>query len=841
MAVAVLESRVFAETNSAYYGKVKLPLLHLQYENDSITGTRPLDPQNVKRLRKIYELEGCHRLEPEHHVPVLIERSVLEGALSATNLQIPQLRESQEPRPLHLGSDVRLTCLYGKHRLEAAKQHFEPCEKWWIVDLYSHGKFEADLCSAKLNVGSDLPDSARVVLREEYSNSKNFGDGEIYRYIRLYQKYNDKKGAKKWLARLSESKRSDILKLNRMAAKSRAMARFRKQLDSLIPYIGLWSALQIGTFHRLLTLRCPEELTSYLKLVYETWHTIVNGDLCVANALDVKTVELLQGKALAFSSADEDAVRENFTRGLIFPTVKNLPERANLLARICSLQHRIPSLHTFLEDTKYLEPCAKIMKSLLPPTFRGSIRKAFKSRQSGVTVIDVEWRQESDITSSTASLPHTIAIGYRQLWLFAMRHFPELTPLQPRKDPGRAKPNMQGRASHWWYRLGLLAAGGGFQSEEIKALVQSNPDVQMTMEFLLNTRPAELYYHNEASCVNEVQRICTFLGSIGPREAAPVEAFLSCDSTAAMGLAERCGRPFEQSFLQDKRFLFLNYIYNDKWQHTEQSQWQQIRKSHVTSLAIKRDTFRAFFGNNLDGDLDDAEMDLDDAEIDLDDAEMFDAPSTGNASMPEVPFTVDNETRGAFNDSMETDTEILSTSAAMQSPTTNAVPLTSCLNSTASDEHIRLVTEPQDTSTAMVLDSGPRWWRQSFALPSHINSIEFLRAYFDYNLVDLKAKPFLFFRPLSNLWVDIVLPTKFWQHVTSNNTYWTIAGFELKSTALVELYNIAEQNGKVVVVTSSDQDLSIRFVSRTGLLQPSFEHLLLTDLPGEIPYLEDEL
>jgi len=60
------------------------------------------------------------------------------------------------------------------------------------------------------------------------------------------------------MARLSESKRRDINQLQRMRDKSAEMFKLNEAFDKLLPYIGLWSALQIGTFHRLLTLRCPE-------------------------------------------------------------------------------------------------------------------------------------------------------------------------------------------------------------------------------------------------------------------------------------------------------------------------------------------------------------------------------------------------------------------------------------------------------------------------------------------------------------------------------------------------------------------------------------------------------
>jgi len=60
------------------------------------------------------------------------------------------------------------------------------------------------------------------------------------------------------MARLSESKRRDVVQLQKMALKSMVMGALSEAFDKLLSYIGLWSALQLGTFHRLLTLRCPE-------------------------------------------------------------------------------------------------------------------------------------------------------------------------------------------------------------------------------------------------------------------------------------------------------------------------------------------------------------------------------------------------------------------------------------------------------------------------------------------------------------------------------------------------------------------------------------------------------
>ena len=139
MPSSIHEANLLADKARAFHGKAKVSLSNLRFEGDEVVGTRILNPRNITRLRNIFELEGCLRLEPEHHVPAIIETSILEAALRASKLQLQDLKTG-EPRPLTLPSGTRLLCLHGRHRVEAAKQHFGPAEKWWVVDLYSCGR-----------------------------------------------------------------------------------------------------------------------------------------------------------------------------------------------------------------------------------------------------------------------------------------------------------------------------------------------------------------------------------------------------------------------------------------------------------------------------------------------------------------------------------------------------------------------------------------------------------------------------------------------------------------------------------------------------------------------------
>jgi hypothetical protein len=97
-----------------------------------------------------------------------------------------------------------------------------------------------------------LPSSCILELRTKYSNERPFCDGDIFRHLLYFRRRADLTQQNKWLSRLSESKRKDIKKL------LEKMPRLRDAFDNLLPLIGLWPALRLGTLHRILTLKCDE-------------------------------------------------------------------------------------------------------------------------------------------------------------------------------------------------------------------------------------------------------------------------------------------------------------------------------------------------------------------------------------------------------------------------------------------------------------------------------------------------------------------------------------------------------------------------------------------------------
>jgi len=59
--------------------------------------------------------------------------------------------------------------------------------------------------------------------------------------------------------------------------------------------------------------------------------------------------------------------------GDVLPAVTADDQRLRIFDRVYSIEHVIPSIYTFLEDTKYLEPPVRILKELLPGKCKGSM------------------------------------------------------------------------------------------------------------------------------------------------------------------------------------------------------------------------------------------------------------------------------------------------------------------------------------------------------------------------------------------------------------------------------------------------------------------------------------
>ena len=309
-------------------------------------------------------------------------------------------------------------------------------------------------------------------------------------------------------------------------------------------------------------------------------------------------MKMLQLRAPTHSTVDRAFITAAMAAHEIFPRVREDAARASLLLRLLDVSGRIPSLYTFLEDTKSLEPCATIMRALVPLTTKNSLWQSFakcceKVAADGKAVVEVRpdtW-QEVHVGG-----PLAVRLVYLVLWLFCHRNFPYMLAVQPRKDAGQPKPRYETN-QRWWALLGQLAARLGVESHEIQALKDQDPFQDAVRTFVLSAGLGEA-----GRCGGEldqpVQDICNILRRVSRSRTQTGDTLpaIATDDVEEP-LSHRCGRPFDLSYRRDRPYMYLKYMCGSAPRETGR---------YLSSFGVKLDIFQAFFGS-VSVDFDSAE------------------------------------------------------------------------------------------------------------------------------------------------------------------------------------------------------------------------------------------
>ncbi|KAF2229448.1 hypothetical protein EV356DRAFT_537224 [Viridothelium virens] len=553
----------FIARRKYYLGSARIRLRHLCFDNE-YRGGRILDRKNIARLRRVFDVEGCHRDDPEHHVPVVIDPGLLNLVRDEARVEKSALFDIQRPLPnLRLSSDIRLTCLHGQHRVEAAKEYLDASDRWWTVDFFD----------------KNADPHVLVDLREEYSNARAFCDGDIFRHLRHYQQIGDNARAGRWLARLSKSKTRDVKQL---IDKDRPLC---TAFDRLLPFTGLWASFRIGTLHRILTLRCEDELIHYLDRIYDQWKFIMGP--VAPELLDSQTVAFGQLLIPSISTKDRELIRAGPSG--IFDQVDSEETRVELFGRLERAQWntsgRILSLYTFTEDTKYIEPCAQIMRSIIPKLKRDdSVFRLFRKNWDGKERSTVPIQCGEDCTIDIPMMDDTFKVGYHQLWLFAMRYFPQMTRVNPRKDKGGETPESS-ICEVFWPIFAELATDLGFDTPEIQKLKNNDPTESILLNAVRSLRPLSQDGSFETSLKDEMRKLKESVKSWSRTTAGTVPLCSLKQESKDIALMQRCGRPFQEAYIKDRPLLFLHNVYLNN----------RFEGRYAASFAFKRDIFRCFF------------------------------------------------------------------------------------------------------------------------------------------------------------------------------------------------------------------------------------------------------
>ena len=132
-----IDKRRAASRLRNYKGTARVQLASLAFR-DRVS---QIDSKNVDRLKRAFSLEGCLRLEPEHHIPAVVNDDTFQAVIDNAKVNPEQLKGAWATRLVELSfpDSSPLECLHGQHRVAAAEQYLCASDRWWVVDFFGTG------------------------------------------------------------------------------------------------------------------------------------------------------------------------------------------------------------------------------------------------------------------------------------------------------------------------------------------------------------------------------------------------------------------------------------------------------------------------------------------------------------------------------------------------------------------------------------------------------------------------------------------------------------------------------------------------------------------------------
>ncbi|KAJ5198755.1 uncharacterized protein N7498_007872 [Penicillium cinerascens] len=537
------EVQLASERRLKYLGTAKVRLNEIMF-NPPLP--EDLDPKNLERLREIFRKHRCRRLDIENHVPAIVSREGFEEALHKAHISAEDLSASSaNTLPLLRFPAGELKGLHGRHRAQVGSEMLAPVDRWWIVDLYLN-----DICGNLLSS-----------LIEEYANQKAPSDGEIYRKIRQYEGEQNNPFRQRWFVRLSKNNQERLDQLD-----NRRNRLLRAGFDKLLQIPGLWlHGLRISMLHRVIGCACTDEVLHYLvEHIFGSWFLFVGGDLMSLKKIGPDTVKCLQLLAPGSSKSDAKKARGAILSGEAFAEFSD-QERAAILSRVEAFKPLIPSLYTFFEDFKYLESCSQCVKRLFEPsdkTMWESMSHMFSIAEDSNNGILIQ-TSEFSYRRQNAEDYDCLNMAYRQIWLYAMRHYPCMPADSKNDDELLAKPNRAKADVCAIYEMADLAKRLGFSSNKIDELTKELPDYQIARAALLQARKPNRFYYAESTLNDLIKKVANcFSAAVLIEETDNAYGSEPLLAVYSLNLKARCGMPQMKAHKQDSKRLFLDALHD---------------------------------------------------------------------------------------------------------------------------------------------------------------------------------------------------------------------------------------------------------------------------------------
>ncbi|KAF5127199.1 hypothetical protein E5D57_008127 [Metarhizium anisopliae] len=422
---------------------------------------------------------------------------------------------------------------------------------------------------------------------EEYASERKLDDGEIYYKIREYQGIFGQEHPhfeQRWWARLATLPDSKTKKecLDQLIGHRK----FSRAFDAFHPIPALYCGLRLSVVSKMISTRCHEELLAYLRHIKDFWFAIFDGNEAAMKRLDKESVLALELKAPGACQKDARDLYGRVHGGEVLSTFSQA-ERERIWSKICSATAEclIPSLRGFFNDLNYIKLAADCMKRLVGLDSKETIRRVLESAYSdadqsgGECLVQVSGHSTKLVQASGTE---HFDVLYRQLWLYALREHPAMpAEVKAKKSGGKATQvdeNVLSRFAHFAHKL-------GFKTDEIGALLDSNPDRAIARRLLTTARrPEEFDYEDMESCITAVEDVIASARPISNDKAGEYYTIEDDEKPP-----ERSGQPAKNDLARDKRFMYLD-VFHGAFPR---------QNPNLSSLFIQRSLYFALFGKDI--------------------------------------------------------------------------------------------------------------------------------------------------------------------------------------------------------------------------------------------------
>ncbi|RBR26538.1 uncharacterized protein FIESC28_00655 [Fusarium coffeatum] len=463
-------SQLHQEQRERFLGTASIRLEALDFSlahDKKFPGSEP-DWANVESLGGLF-LNGLgfapHQIS--HQIPALIDQAQLSLALANANVSIETLRRTDvEIVELEFTAGSPVRCLRGQDRVLAALSVASDANKRWVIRLYAE----------------NLSPEARRDLIDERSLEKEPSDAEHFYWTTRFWLEHDTSltvSQNKWLAQLSRKSKGKAASVGRLWNNHAPYKNIVREFEK-IP--ALFWGTHLGNIGKWIAMPSEMNLNQTRRIV-DFWQRVCDFNDSIKSRLSMKLLEVASGKAPGADVQHRENIRARTNE--ILGNFED-QERKEILRRLedSTKDRLVPTFDIFLRNLGYLREVLSCFSHLVgskvkPVDVRNVLLHNFE-RQSWyplqISSNDCRWVEIGGINNFKVA--DLFDVAFRQLWLFALREFPSISPGPAKSKAGPRYHVEEAKV----YLFALLARKLGCRTPQIAAILERPPTKPLTPE-----------------------------------------------------------------------------------------------------------------------------------------------------------------------------------------------------------------------------------------------------------------------------------------------------------------------------------------------------------------------